>query len=96
MTVIDVEDAPDYGHIPIPPMLDYQLDTIMIKWMEKNMKLMLKQLWNLLLRREKKDWFEVFLTLFILIHNLEVVYESQVDYINQHGSTVRTASDISA
>ncbi|PVH98876.1 hypothetical protein DM02DRAFT_656926 [Periconia macrospinosa] len=84
MSVINVEDAPDFGHIPIPPMLDYQLDTIMIQWMESGMKQMLKQLWSILLKRHKKDWFEVYLSIFILIHNLEVVFECQKVYIQLH------------
>jgi hypothetical protein len=90
MSVIDTVDAPDYGHIPIPPMLDYQLDTTMIRWMEAGMKQMLKQLWKVLLKRDKKDWFGVYLSIFILVHNLEVVYEIQIDYIRLYGDAVIT------
>lgn len=71
-------------------MLDYQLDTTVIGWMELSMKKMLKQLWKVLLKRDKNDWFEVYITVFILIHNFEVVYENQVDYIQIHGDAVGT------
>jgi len=71
-------------------MLDYQLDTAMIQWMELNAKMMLRKLHEVLRKKNKKDWFHVFLTMFILLHNLEVVYQSQEEYANLYGNAVRT------
>ncbi|KAF8251568.1 hypothetical protein K440DRAFT_658658 [Wilcoxina mikolae CBS 423.85] len=80
------EDAHDLGLIPIPPMLDYQLDTTAIRWMEKTMATMLKKLWKTLISHESNSWFDVFLVIFILLNNLEYVYGAQLQYIQQHGA----------
>ena len=70
-------------------MLDYQLDTTMIRWMELNAKALLKELWKILLKKDKKDWFHVFLAIVILTHNLGVVHQSQVEYANLYENAVR-------
>lgn len=85
--VVD-RDAHDLGLIPIPPMLDYQLDTIAIRWMENTMIEMLKRLWKTLLGHRRSSWFDVFLVIFILLNNLEYVYEAQLQYIQEHGAEV--------
>ena len=88
LEVINDPKAHDNGYIPIPPMLDYQLDTSAMEWMESLMKPMLKSLWKILLARSKKEWFNVFLAFFILLDSLEIVYGAQTKYIKEHGSTV--------
>ncbi|KAI5843213.1 hypothetical protein BZA05DRAFT_187872 [Tricharina praecox] len=80
------DSAHDHGNIPIPPMLDYQLDTVAIKWMRETMKNMLKELWEVLKCHSAESWFDVFLVIFILLNNLEYVYEAQLEYAQQHGS----------
>ncbi|KAF8545247.1 hypothetical protein BDD12DRAFT_161379 [Trichophaea hybrida] len=86
------EDAHDLGLIPIPPMLDYQLDTIAIRWMEKTMATMLKKLWKTLISHDSNSWFDVFLVIFILLNNLEYVYGAQLQYIQEHGAQIRETS----
>lgn len=66
-------------------MLDYQLDTLAIKWMHETMKTMLKELWEVLKCHSAESWFDVFLVIFILLNNLEYVYETQLEYAQQHG-----------
>ena len=88
LDVIRDPDAHDNGYIPIPPMLDYQLDTSAMEWMENMMKPMLKLLWKILLARSKKEWFNIFLTFFILLDSLETVYGAQVRYVKEHGNAV--------
>lgn len=81
-------EAHDDGYIPIPPMLDYQIDTMTIRWMQELTKDMLKDLWKMLLRRTPSDWFHVFLTIFILLNTAEIAYEAQLDYVREHGGAV--------
>jgi len=89
------DNAHDHGNIPIPPMLDYQLDTVAIKWMRDTMKNMLKVLWEVLKSHSEGSWFDVFLVMFILLNNLEYVYEAQLEYAQQHGAA-RADRDVSA
>ncbi|KAA8899946.1 hypothetical protein FN846DRAFT_1023166 [Sphaerosporella brunnea] len=86
LSPIQDESAHDRGNIPIPPMLDYQLDTLAIQRMEKTMNEMLKKLWKTLQAHSKSSWFDVFLVIFILVNNLEYVYEAQLQYVQEHGS----------
>ena len=81
-------EAHDNGYIPIPPMLDYQIDTMTIRWMQELTKGMLKDLWKVLLRRNPGDWFHVFLTIFILLNTAEIAYKAQLDYVRDHGGVV--------
>lgn len=76
-------------------MLDYQLDSMMIDWMKVLMEQMLKELWKVLLKKgthRKESWFDVFLTIFLLVNNLEYVYEAQMDFINSHGGAVSVSA----
>ena len=70
-------------------MLDYQLDTSTIRWMEEMMGGMLTRLWKTLLSRSKADWFNVYLIILILVSNLEIIRDSQLEYIDAHGYEVR-------
>ena len=82
------KDAHDQGYIPIPPMLDYQLDTSTIRWMEEIMGNMLTKLWRTLLSRSSADWFNIYLVISILISNLEITRNMQRGYIAEHGNEV--------
>jgi hypothetical protein len=88
LSPIQDKSAHDCGNIPIPPMLDYQLDTLAIQRMEKTMNDMLKKLWKTLQAHSRNSWFDVFLVIFILVNNLECVYEAQLQYVQEHGSDV--------
>lgn len=67
--------SPYLNHIPIPPVLDYQCDTVIMRWMNELAEGLMKSLWNLVQenKKEKAEWLEVFLTVFIIINNLEFV-----------------------
>ena len=69
-------------------MLDYQLDTSTIEWMSEIMRRMLKQLWKTLLSKSKKDWFNIYLIISLLVSNLEMIQKVQVDFIGEHGNEV--------
>jgi hypothetical protein len=66
--------SPFYNQVPIPPMLDYQCDTVTIKWMSKSAAAFIKTLWKKFSNKKRDDWSEVFLTLFIMVNNVEYVY----------------------
>ena len=80
--------SPYNGTVPISPILDYQLDTLGIKYMQTLGVNILKCLKTILTERRQSEWYEVFLTFFVLLHNLEYVYGRQAKYIERHESTV--------
>ena len=85
--------SPLFDQYPIPPMLDLQCDTVTISWMRKIASRLLKSLWK---RVEKKnsrekaggtnyeEWFEMFLTVFIMVNNVEYVYGIAKDLAYQY------------
>lgn len=75
--------SPQLQRTPIPLMLDYQCDLVTIEWMENAGEGVFKILWTKLQKKNRGDWFEVFLTTFIMVHNIEFVcgVEKQLAYL---------------
>ena len=73
--------------IPIPPVLDLQCDTAIIHWMRSLGTQLITLLWQKVSARKRQDWFEVFLTGFILINNIEYVYGLQKEYVQMYSMT---------
>ncbi|KAF1990069.1 hypothetical protein K402DRAFT_247362 [Aulographum hederae CBS 113979] len=85
--------SPLFDQYPIPPILDLQCDTVTIKWMRRLANGLLKHLWRKVerkLSRKKVDstnyeeWFEMFLTVFIMVNNIEYVYGIAKDLAFQY------------
>jgi hypothetical protein len=77
--------SPFYNQVPIPPMLDHQCDTVTIKWMGKLAAALIKTLWKKLSDKKRDDWFEVFLTVFTMVNNVEYVYGIAKELGYQYG-----------
>ena len=90
MTSIDDPESHLFGHVPIPPVLDHQCDSMAIEYMKELTASLLSAISRKIQagRRCRKDWFEVFLTKFILLNNLEYVYGIQKTFQKYLGSTV--------
>ena len=80
--------SPIYMGIPIPPVLDHQCDTIIIEWMKDLGSQLITLLWRKVSRRKRQDWFEVFLTGFVLINSIEDIYGLQKEYIRMYSNTM--------
>lgn len=74
MTAVKDADSPLNNLIPIPPMLDHQADTVTIGWMEEQGAKLLTNLCKKILARKRGAWFEIFLTVFVMLNNLEYIY----------------------
>ena len=83
--------SPDHGRIPIPVVLDYQLDK---HWMEKmtSIKMMklplLEKMMIGSIEKRKKNWYLIFLTTLVLLLNLESVFKNQVEEQNRYQNWV--------
>jgi hypothetical protein len=71
---VDDDASPYYGRIPIPPVVDAQLDALWMAKMNQIQKRLLSGLKKKIMGRKREDWFFNFLTIFILIANLEFIY----------------------
>jgi hypothetical protein len=89
--IAKVEDTrfPIYGQVPVPSVLDFQIDTIAIHLMLKLIKSVVSRLKKIIYgRRNKEKWYEVYLTCFILLGCLEKVYSLQLGYMGMGDAMV--------
>ena len=85
--------SPYHGRIPIPPMLDAQLDDILMQKMKRLQKTALSNLKSLIISHSKQHWFMIFLTIIVLVSNLEFLYQNQNDQIKRYGNPVSLPTD---
>lgn len=89
------DDSPFHvnGMPPVPPVLDCQIDWMAIQYMLKQMKLTVKRLKLLIFGKARnRDWFEVYLTIFVLPSSLEIVQARQVEIVAKWNTKVRCLS----
>ena len=80
--------SPLYGRIPIPPMLDAQMDSILMGFMKSRQRRGLSKLKAMMMSHSKENWFMIFLTIIVLLSNLEFLYEHQNEQIERYETTV--------
>lgn len=90
---LDVKDihgnTPSYFNIPLPTILEYQIDTAAILVLKCLQDTLLKGLHKLVFSDNRtKVWYEVFLVTFVLLSTLELVYKKQQEYLTWHENTV--------
>ncbi|KAJ9649148.1 hypothetical protein H2198_010940 [Neophaeococcomyces mojaviensis] len=66
--------SPFFDSVPIPPKLDYQCDMVGIEWQNKLADRIMKRLWKFVNTKDRKHWLEFFLTVFVMLNNIEFVY----------------------
>ncbi|PVH78838.1 hypothetical protein DL98DRAFT_236546 [Cadophora sp. DSE1049] len=74
---------PTHGQIPVPSVLDFQLDTIAITIMFNLLKKVeegLKKKFNS--KTSKEHWYEIYLVCFLLLSTLERVTQFQLSYLS--------------
>jgi hypothetical protein len=95
--ISDVDDptSPYYGRKPIPPFLDAQIDQIWMHMLAKLKKKVLGDLKKHVLESTKKksNWYFVFLTVFLLLFNLELLYQNQDRQLERYCEKVSLGSD---
>ncbi|KAK3347095.1 hypothetical protein B0T25DRAFT_553622 [Lasiosphaeria hispida] len=72
------------GGIPVLGILDYQIDYLAISYMLGQMKLLTQRLKKLIFSRDqKRAWYEVYLTTFVLLQSLETVHTRQIEILRR-------------
>lgn len=65
--------SPYFGKVPVTPVMDFQIDNITIhKILLPLRKETLQELQKKVLANRRKDFVEIFLTIYILLHNIEL------------------------
>ena len=85
--------SPLHGRIPIPPMLDAQMDSILMGFMKSRQRHGLSKLKALMMSHSKENWFMIFLTIIVLLSNLEFLFEHQMEQKRRYGTTVSSLLD---
>lgn len=70
-------DCPYYKRIPIPPLLDAQIDKLWMCKMAVLRKKVLTSLRAMIVKRDRQQWLKIFLIIQVLLFNLEFIYQNQ-------------------
>lgn len=74
-------DCPRSGTIPIPPIMDTQMDHLVIKMVMNPLRQrILSQLHSKILEKRRENWYEIYLAMFVIMSNMERQF-AQVLYI---------------
>jgi len=77
--------SPYYDRIPVTPIMDFQIDNIVI---HEHLKKLLQDIRKAMRQRimpiKKDDWFDVHLTTFILLHHVDLTMQHDMDFAKQH------------
>lgn len=84
-------DSPWYGTIPVTPIMDTQLDQIVIQSILSPLrKEVLQMLQAKFDKFQPKDWFELFATVFILLNTIEIATAHDHEFATCYGHVVRS------
>ncbi|KAL6409292.1 Sat20 [Ilyonectria robusta] len=78
------QDLQVHKRVPIPAVLDYQLDYLAIQCMTKQMHMITKRLKQILfIKNNFTHWYEIYLTTFVLLCSLETVHAKQIEILDR-------------
>jgi hypothetical protein len=90
LSTVDDEESPWHGKVPITPVMDTQLDQIVIRDVLTPLRQrLLSELQAKMETGQKEDWFEVFLVVFILSTNTEWLLRHSRNNAKRYGAKVR-------
>ncbi len=82
--------SPCYQRIPVTPIMDFQIDNIVIY---DHLKTILGGIRTEIRKRimpiEKEDWFDIHLATFILLHHVDLTMKHDIDFAIQHNLSKR-------
>lgn len=86
---IEDTESPYHARIPIPPLLDAQIDYLWMRRMERIQRIVLSELKSTILSSEKRQkWLSIFLTVIMLLSNLEYIYQKQHEQMRRYTGSV--------
>ena len=78
------------GRVPIPSVMDYQIDCMAIQYMHRQMELAIHRLSNIVFKKYNiHHWYEFYLSAFLLLYSLETIHHRQVEILARFKDHVR-------
>ena len=84
--------SPYYQRIPIPPILDFQIDCAWMHKMEELRRFVVSHLKKMIMKHERENWYTIFLAIMVLLSNLEFLYQHQHRQMLRHCGPVSKTS----
>jgi hypothetical protein len=83
-------NCPYHDRIPVPPIVDLQIDLVVINALLKpELKSILKMLKTMLESSDPwTNWFEIYLAYFILLHNVELTMAHDLWFVKRNNLKV--------
>ena len=76
---VDDPQSPYHGHVPIPTVLDAQIDRLLIEGMAKLKKSTLAKLTSMIIgNKRRENWYMILLTTLVLLFNVGVIHQHQL------------------
>lgn len=73
---------------PVPQAMGHQFDVAILKYINRLQKDLIKELRKKIFQPGIKPWYELFLTFFILLSNLEYIHGGALGYLNSKRKTM--------
>ncbi|KAK3686249.1 hypothetical protein B0T22DRAFT_483143 [Podospora appendiculata] len=85
--------CPWSGIIPVTPVMDTQIDDTALKTLIIPLgKSILLDLDRKIRHRRREDWFEIYLTTFIVMNNFDFIFKDVSSYASRHGLKARSSN----
>jgi hypothetical protein len=92
--IINDEDNPLHGKIPIPPVMGAQIDSVIIHQIQPRLRRKaLEALQKMTQEKKQRTWLTTYLVTFILLHNIALITKHDADYAKKHGLNRRFARE---
>jgi hypothetical protein len=89
LSEVDDRENPWFGTIPVTPMMDTQLDQIFIQGELQHLRTELLRVLNDKIKHyQREDFFDIYLSIFVLLCNCEANTVAQIGFVQRHGSNV--------
>ncbi|KAL8289645.1 hypothetical protein RB601_005529 [Gaeumannomyces tritici] len=75
------------GLVPIPPMLDLQIDTVIIRWMCVVQDDLMKDVFKKIRDKNKQHFLDIFLAIFVLCCTAECVAREQEEFVKEYAAS---------
>ncbi|KAL8847887.1 MAG: hypothetical protein Q9221_007098 [Calogaya cf. arnoldii] len=83
-TVVDDPSSPYFGTVPVAPVICAQLEVITFSTLQRPlMNNVLRQLQTLIAANDRRNWFTIYLGLFILLHSCSLTSRRDEEYARQ-------------
>lgn len=84
-------DCPWGGTVPVTPIMDTQMDHLVIHTiMNPLRKKIITQLYAKIMQKHRENWYEIYLTMFILMGNMERQFAQVLFFFSMYGMDVST------